>query len=44
MGRDQVHTRIVWQGGAPTTLEGPVTVGAFRDVSTASAMPQEILA
>ncbi len=44
VGRDQVHTRIVWQGGATTTLEVPVTVGAFRDLSTASAMTQEILA
>ncbi len=40
---DQVQTRIVWQGGETTTLQVPVTVGAFADLSNFSAMEQLII-
>jgi DNA invertase Pin-like site-specific DNA recombinase len=32
--RDQVHTRIVWQGGETTTLDIPIAVGSLADLST----------
>jgi len=41
--RDEVQTRIVWKGGATTTLAVPVTVGAFADLQGAAAMAQQIL-
>jgi len=41
--RDEVQTRIVWKGGATTTLAVPVTVGAFIDLQGAAAMEQQIL-
>lgn len=41
--RDQVHTRIVWKGGATTTLEIPIPVGAFADLSFAQEMENQIL-
>jgi hypothetical protein len=37
---DQVHTRIVWRGGATTTLQVPVTVGALTDLSGLAEMEQ----
>jgi DNA invertase Pin-like site-specific DNA recombinase len=40
---DQVLTRIVWQGGATTTLQVPVTVGALTSLSNFSAMEQLIV-
>jgi DNA invertase Pin-like site-specific DNA recombinase len=40
---DQVETRIVWQGGATTTLQVPVTVGALTSLSNFSAMEQLIV-
>ncbi len=40
--RDQMHTRIVWRGGATTTVEIPVAVGALTDLPTAHAMAQQI--
>jgi hypothetical protein len=42
--RETVPTRIVWQGGATTTSEVPVTVGAFAALSAAADMEQQILA
>jgi len=39
--RDEVQTRIVWNGGATTTLAVPVTVGAFSDLQGAAAMEQQ---
>jgi hypothetical protein len=42
--RDAIHTRIVWQGGATTTFEVPVTVGAFADLSAAAEMEHQMLA
>jgi hypothetical protein len=41
--REAVQTRIVWKGGATTTVEVPVTVGAFTALSAAAAMEQQIL-
>ena len=41
--RDEVQTRIVWKGGATTTLAVPVTVGAFIDLQGAAAMEQQIV-
>jgi DNA invertase Pin-like site-specific DNA recombinase len=40
---DQVQARIVWQGGATTTLQVPVTVGALTSLSNFSAMEQLIV-
>jgi DNA invertase Pin-like site-specific DNA recombinase/predicted DNA-binding transcriptional regulator AlpA len=40
---DQVQTRIVWKGGATTTLQVPVTVGSLASLSNFSAMEQLIL-
>jgi DNA invertase Pin-like site-specific DNA recombinase len=40
---DRVQTRIVWQGGDITTLEIPVPVGSFEDLSTAAEMEKIIL-
>ena len=39
---DQVQTRIVWRGGATTTLQIPVTVGALTDLSNLAEMEQII--
>jgi DNA invertase Pin-like site-specific DNA recombinase len=41
--QDRVHTRIVWRGGDTTTLDIPVPVGSFADLSTAAEMEQIIL-
>jgi hypothetical protein len=41
--RDVVQTRIVWKGGATTTLTIPVSVGAFADLQGAAAMEQQIV-
>jgi hypothetical protein len=40
--RDQMHTRIVWRGGEPTTFEVPVAVGALTDLPGAPEMAQQI--
>jgi DNA invertase Pin-like site-specific DNA recombinase len=41
--RDQVHARIVWKGGATSTLTIPVAVGSLADLSGAQAMERFIL-
>jgi hypothetical protein len=41
--QDRVQTRIVWRGGDITTLEIPVPVGSFADLSSAAEMEQIIL-
>ena len=41
--QDRVQTRIVWQGGDITSLEIPVPVGSFADLSSAAEMEQIIL-
>ena len=38
VGRDQVHTRIVWKGGDTTTCDVPITVGSFAELSFAEDM------
>jgi hypothetical protein len=40
--RDLVQARIVWQGGATTTLRVPVPVGCIKDLSTAREMQEQI--
>ncbi|MBU0703210.1 MAG: recombinase family protein, partial [Chloroflexi bacterium] len=40
---DRVHTRIVWRGGEITTVEIPVPVESFADLSTAAEMEQIIV-
>jgi hypothetical protein len=41
--RDQVHTKIVWKGGATTTIQFPIQVGSFADLSSAKEMEEDIL-
>jgi DNA invertase Pin-like site-specific DNA recombinase len=41
--QDCVQTRIVWRGGDITTLEIPVPVGSFEDLSRAAEMEKIIL-
>lgn len=41
--RDQVHTRIVWKGGATTTFNIPIPVGSFAELSCAEEMEKLIL-
>jgi DNA invertase Pin-like site-specific DNA recombinase len=43
LARDRVQARIVWRGGDITTLEVPVPVGSFADLSTAAEMESIIL-
>ncbi len=43
VGRDQVHTRIVWKGGDTTTYDVPITVGSFAELSFAENMEARIL-
>lgn len=40
--RDLVQARIVWVGGATTTLRVPVPVGCIEDLSTATEMQEQI--
>lgn len=42
-GRDAVQVRIVWKGGATTSLTIPVPVGAFAELTGAATMEQIIL-
>jgi hypothetical protein len=41
--RDEVQTRLVWTGGATTTLAVPITVGACADLQGAAAMAPQML-
>lgn len=41
--RDLVHTRIVWKGGATTTLNIPVAVGSLSQLSYAKEMEDKII-
>jgi DNA invertase Pin-like site-specific DNA recombinase len=43
LAQDRVQTRIVWRGGDTTSLEIPVPVGSFADLSTAAEMEKIIL-
>jgi len=40
---DQVHTRIVWRGGDSTTIEIPVSVGSFANLSNFKEMETQVL-
>lgn len=40
---DTLQARIVWQGGATTTLTIPTTVGTFADLTGAAAMEELIV-
>ncbi len=41
--RDQVEVRIVWKGGATSTTNIPITVGAFAELSNAKEMEEQIV-
>jgi hypothetical protein len=43
VARDQVRTRIVWQGGATTTRDLPVPVGALAELSGAAEFERQVL-
>ena len=40
---DQVHTRLVWRGGATTAADVPVTVGRFSQLSNAQEIETMIV-
>lgn len=41
--RDSVHTRIVWKGGEVTTMELPIHVGFWNELSNSTELEQHIL-
>jgi DNA invertase Pin-like site-specific DNA recombinase/uncharacterized membrane protein len=41
--REQVQIRIVWKGGATTTMQIPITVGSFAELSSADQIEHLIL-
>ena len=41
--RDTVHTRIVWKGGEVTTMELPIHVGSWSELSNSAELEQHIL-
>jgi hypothetical protein len=41
--RDRVHARIVWKGGETTSLQIPIPVGSWSELSGAEVMEQTIL-
>ena len=41
--RDRVQARIVWRGGATTTQELPIPVGALADLREGAALEQRVL-
>lgn len=41
--RDDVQTRIVWKGGATTTVQLPISVGSWAELSSANKMEAHIL-
>jgi len=44
VARDQVRARIVWRGGATTTRDLPVPVGALADLTDAAELECQVLA
>lgn len=40
---DRIHVRVVWRGGATTSVDLPVSVGRFADRTGAAAMEATIL-
>jgi DNA invertase Pin-like site-specific DNA recombinase len=43
IARDRVQARIVWKGGATTTRDLPVSVGALADLRDAAQLEQHVL-
>jgi DNA invertase Pin-like site-specific DNA recombinase len=43
VGRDRIHTRIVWRGGETTELEIPITVNALAALANGQDLEQRIL-
>jgi len=43
IARDRVQARIVWKGGATTTRDLPVAVGALTDLREAAQLEQHVL-
>jgi len=41
--RDYVQTRIVWKGGATTTVQLPISLGSWAELSSANKMEAHIL-
>lgn len=44
VGRDTVYTRIVWKGGATTTVELPVPVGSSAELTNKDELEVKIVA
>jgi DNA invertase Pin-like site-specific DNA recombinase len=44
LARDRVRTRIVWRGGATTTRDLPVPVGALADLTDGAELERQVLA
>jgi hypothetical protein len=43
VGRDRIHTRIVWRGGETSELEIPITVHALAALSNGQGLEQGVL-
>lgn len=41
--RDNVNTRIIWKGGDTTTIQIPITVGSFQELSFSDDMEKIII-
>ena len=41
--RDNVNTRIIWKGGDTTTIQIPITVGSFQELSFSDEMEKIII-
>jgi DNA invertase Pin-like site-specific DNA recombinase len=44
VGRDRVHLRIVWRGGAVTIEDIPITVGSLAELSSGAELERGVLA
>ncbi|CAN5590131.1 recombinase family protein [soil metagenome] len=44
VGRDTVHTRIVWKGGEATTVDLPIPVGSWAELTNKDEVEAEIVA
>ena len=43
VGRDTVHTRIVWKGGETTTVELPIPVGSWAELTNKDELEAKIV-
>lgn len=41
--RDNINTRIIWKGGDTTTIQIPITVGSFQELSFSDEMEKIII-